>query len=105
MTKDAKLTLLQTYYRAHGLNLGRYDIERLQKVARKLQTSALNLCNIPNYQAKHDKTIERAWKELMGIFATSGMSPSDFELSGDPRGLCLQIKCPNGQVVMPEQFN
>lgn len=107
MTKQAKLELLMGFYQKHGLTLSWSEVERLQRIARALQTNAENLCNIPNYEDKRDKLSESLkskvlWRQMSP--ATNSPSVS-FEVQGDPRGYCLKITCPDGFIVQPEHFN
>ncbi len=108
MHKQAKIELLKHYYSAHDIQLTWNNIEALQRVASTLQKNAENLCNIPDYQEKFNRTEELAWEKLKRIFFSTHIGPQNIKTSGDPRGYVLKIEFTvNGRVVSltPHFFN
>lgn len=100
MNKHAKHELLRVYYRNYGLNLSFNEIEKLQKTAIKLQRAAVHLCNGTWDQEKFDRNDERCFLTLKSIFVTQGISPTQIETGGDPRGACLKIHVPSKHVII-----
>lgn len=98
MNKNAKLELLMSFYKSHGLNLSWNQVEILQRLARRIQNNAVNLCNVPTFVDRRE-ALENALKHKVGL------DMSKVEVGGDPRGYCLKITCPDGREVCPEHFN
>jgi hypothetical protein len=101
MNKNARIELLQAFYQRHGLALSWGDVILLQRIASQYQTNGIGLCNVPDYKDRRDKLHDR----LKSILMCRGVSPGDIDDGVDPRGYCLKIKCPDGFIVQPHQFN
>lgn len=74
-------------------------VTHLQRIARQAVNSAVNLCNVPDYQERHDRKMESLRKhgytivEQLNKAAPMG-SAYNLALGGDPRGPCCWLKIP-----------
>jgi hypothetical protein len=61
---------------------------KLCRFAAAAETNAVNLCNVPNYQARHDRKRDSIVKHAAPVAAIYGLS---VQCGGDPRGYCLKL--------------
>ncbi len=72
----------------------------LIKCARAQNRIAVNLCNIPKYQATYDRraaAIRKKLYALLLVLQDNGAEPVAFITGGDPRGAALKLVLPSGQ--------
>lgn len=65
----------------------------LQRIARQAKASATALCNVQDYQERHDRKIAQLRKAGASIVADLGAG-FGIALDGDPRGPCCWLKIP-----------
>tara|TARA_Y100001938_G_C8023984_1_gene396928 strand:- start:301 stop:954 length:654 start_codon:yes stop_codon:yes gene_type:complete len=63
---------------------------KLTLLERRAQRATTNLCNIPDYQAKCDRILEKVTNEVRELFG--GSLPAGFTVNRDPRGYALKLE-------------
>lgn len=74
------------------------DSLKLCRLAASAETQALNLCNIPNYQARADKKLSSIEKQLAPITIRYNLTS---KTTRDPRGYCVRLFAVEGTPALP----
>lgn len=86
MTREAPDEYMSRRFPAHHIAA---DAMKLQRLGRSASNNATRLCNIPNYQERHDINAGRIHAQATEILKKYDLKCT---VEGDPRGFCLFIQ-------------